>query len=275
MPITPPWYFKGRKCCRCGSDKTHLDGGTSPKWRSCKCGKNDCTKWLCLSCFYEIGKIERRKATEDRLKNIKCCECGSNKTYCDYWIKLKDNKGRWDGKSYICKTCHNKKYYSETIGPMRKCRSEDIYLKKFIDLSEREKGKLIEDVVAEELGIQNQNVVSDNYNCQCDLTYHEGHGNIQVKARAFVILENRHKFEFRNIHTYDTLCIVGVDSDWKNIEYVLMIPTDELENMLNNDVEKESISIFKDKFSAYNEFRIDHVSYDKKFKKILEKFKEG
>lgn len=274
MPATPFWYFKGRKCCRCGSDKTHLEGGTSPKWRSCKCGKQDCTKWLCYDCFNETQRIKHGEENEKRLKKIKCCKCGSDNTYRNWWVKYKDNKGNWDRKSYICKTCYNEKWYAETIGPMRKCRSEDIYSKKFEDLSEREKGKIIEDVVAEELGIENQNVVTDNYNCPCDLTYHEKYGNIQVKARAFVILENRQKFEFRNIHTYDTLCIVGVDKNWKNIEYVLMIPTDELVKMLNNEVEKESISIYKDKFSAYNEFRIDHMPYDKKFKLIIKKFKE-
>jgi hypothetical protein len=164
-------------------------------------------------------------------------------------------------------------WYAEMRGPMRKCRSEDIYLKRFGDLSEREKGKIIEDVVAEELGLENQNVVSDNYNCPCDLTYHKEYGNIQVKARALDI-SNRCKFEFRNIHTYDTLCLVCVGRYWKVVEYVLMIPTDELTNMLNNEVEKESISIYKDRFSQYNDFKVDHIPYDKKFKLILEKFKD-
>lgn len=274
MPATPAWFFKGRKCCRCGSDKTHLDGGVSPKWRSCKCGKQDCTKWLCLNCFYDIGKSERRRIKDERIKNTKCCKCGSNKTYGDYWIKLRNDKGNWDEKSYICKTCHNEKFYAETIGRMRKCRSEDIYIKKFEDLSEREKGKIVEDVVAEELGLENQNVVSDNYNYPYDLTYHEEYGNIQVKARALDI-NNRWKCEFRYIHSYDTLCVVCVDSHWKTIERVLMIPTDELEKTLNNEIERESISIYKDKFSEYNMFRTDHIPYDKKFKLRLEKFKDN
>ena len=154
MPATPSWYFKGRKCCRCGSDTTFMDGGTSPKWRGCKCGNKDCSKWLCYDCFYEIGRSGRRKIKEDRLKNIKCRECGSCETYDGYWIRYKDKSDTWDEKSYVCSRCNSKKWYAETIGPMRKCRSENIYLKKFEDLSEREKGKIVEDVMAEEFGLE-------------------------------------------------------------------------------------------------------------------------
>lgn len=52
---------------------------------------------------------------------------------------------------------------------MRKCRYEDIYLKNFDDLNEKEKGRVIEDVIAEGLGVENQNVVSDDYNSPVDL----------------------------------------------------------------------------------------------------------
>ena len=64
-----------------------------------------------------------------------------------------------------------------------------------------------------------------------------------------------------------------MNRSWSDIDGVWMIRTDELSKMLNNDIERESISIYKDKFSEYNMFRIDHVSCDKRFKLELEKFK--
>lgn len=261
MPKTPSWYFKGRKCCKCGSDKTHMDGGISPKWRSCMCNKEDCTKWLCYWCFYEIQKIKRHNEKEERLKNIKCYICGSDNTYNNWWIKYKDNKGIWDQKSYVCNKCYGREWYDSTIGPMRKCRHEDIYLKNFDDLNEKEKGRVIEDVMAEGLGVENQNVVSDDYNSPVDLTHHEERGSIQVKSRALDI-DNRWKFDFENIDNYDTLCLVGLNRSFRTIEEAWMIPTDELVKMLDNKIKRESISIYKDRFSEYNEFKIDHKPYN-------------
>jgi hypothetical protein len=43
------------------------------------------------------------------------------------------------------------------------------YLKNFDDLNEKEKGRIIEDVMADGLGVENQNVISDDYNSPVDL----------------------------------------------------------------------------------------------------------
>jgi hypothetical protein len=45
-------------------------------------------------------------------------------------------------------------------------------------------------------------------------------------------------------------------------QLVWMIPTDELVKMLENILERDSISIYKEKFSEYNDFMVDQKPYD-------------
>ena len=39
-----------RKCCICGSNDTYIRPDGIHIWLSCKCGKENCTRWLCSSC---------------------------------------------------------------------------------------------------------------------------------------------------------------------------------------------------------------------------------
>lgn len=263
MPITPSWYFKGRKCCKCGSDKTYIDGQT-PKWRSCTCRKKSCTKWLCYWCFYDIQRSIHRKIKESRLK---CRICGTTKT-TTAWRKYVDDKGRWDGKSYMCNKCGCKKWYDDTIKPMRKCRTENIDFSKLEDLGEKDKGRAIEDVVAEVLGLENQNVVSDDFSSPFDLTIHVTHGEIQVKARALDVYNNRRKFELKTSRDYDTLVLVGMDEHWKIIEKVWIIPNEEvIEEMTIN------IPILGD--PRYDKFEVSAIPYNNVLQENINNSKNG
>lgn len=57
----------------------------------------------------EYLKIKR----ENKIKGIKCCICGDDKTHIKpngdpLWTKHSDKKGAWDEKSYECYVCHYK-----------------------------------------------------------------------------------------------------------------------------------------------------------------------
>lgn len=45
---------KETKCCKCDSAKTYMKGPEDPLWRTCECGKKDCTGHICDTCY---GKI--------------------------------------------------------------------------------------------------------------------------------------------------------------------------------------------------------------------------
>lgn len=51
-----------------------------------------------------------------------------------------------------------------------------------------------------------------------------------------------------------------------------MIPTDELVKMLSNNI-RESISIYKDRFSEYDEFKIDHKPHNDILQRRIEESK--
>lgn len=42
---------KGRICCKCGSSETYERPGGGYVWFVCSCGKIDCTKWSCKTCY--------------------------------------------------------------------------------------------------------------------------------------------------------------------------------------------------------------------------------
>lgn len=42
--------YENAICCICRSAETHIYQG-EPKWYTCKCGKKDCTKFLCNKCY--------------------------------------------------------------------------------------------------------------------------------------------------------------------------------------------------------------------------------
>ena len=74
--------------------------------------------------------------------------------------------------------------------PMRKCRTKDIDFNILKELNEKDKGRVIEDIVAEVLCLKNLNVVSS----PSDLTIHKKYGESQVKARSLDTENNRWKF---------------------------------------------------------------------------------
>lgn len=51
---TPKDYFEGRICCICKSDKTYIKPNGKPHWRSCKCGMENCTGYICEKCRMNI-----------------------------------------------------------------------------------------------------------------------------------------------------------------------------------------------------------------------------
>lgn len=61
-PKTPIDYFDGRICCVCRSDNTYMVE-KSPKWYTCKCGKIECTGYMCKGCWTKDYYRIKRKYT--------------------------------------------------------------------------------------------------------------------------------------------------------------------------------------------------------------------
>jgi len=54
--------MKARKCCKCKKNDTYTKPGGGKQWRSCACGNENCTGWLCDHCRGRINYVSLGKS---------------------------------------------------------------------------------------------------------------------------------------------------------------------------------------------------------------------
>ena len=204
-----------------------------------------------------LNVIEESNA-KNRTSGRECCRCKgidtyvSDKTGVAAWYKKKIN-GIWDGVSYYCNDCEHKM--------RRKCRNK---------LSEKDsnfgKGFIIEQVVSKTLGICSCNLELDNFNSIFDLYDHNKYKDIQVRStkpsvRNASWKNKEYKYDVWHVALglpeYDTLFIVCMSEDYKNIERMYIIPIGRVPHA-------NGFTIYKDpKVSPwYEDFRADEKPYN-------------
>lgn len=77
MTRKPSGYFKGRKCCICGSDRTYINCSDTPVWSRCRCNRKDCTKFICHSCEHKRYEKESHNSLTNRRKRAQDCRIGN------------------------------------------------------------------------------------------------------------------------------------------------------------------------------------------------------
>lgn len=209
--------------------------------------------------------IEDSKSKSDVLIGRKCFRCNSTTTFVDpktgkaTWRKRKiqiDDKSVWDGKNYYCDSCHHKL--------KRKWRNKGLEKD-----SRHGKGFRIEQVIAKTLGIKNCNVELDDFNTTFDLYDPVKYKDIQARSAKPSIRKASWKdqlYEYdvwhfgMDIPEFDTLMLVCMSEDYKDIVRIYAIPTDKLSF-------SQGITIYEDpKFPAwYEEFRIDEKPYNETY----------
>lgn len=245
--------FKGRKCRKCGNDKTKMEYH-NPKWYKYYDEKGYWNGgYICYDCYWEIGE---RKNIDERTCNI--CEGG---TYIDrngipIWRKNRDEKGNWDGHSFLCTICYerfNPNSKNNLLKSVALCRNEEISIS-----GKKDKGRIGEDIVSITLGLKNQNDISNNYNSPFDLFFHPKYGKIGVKIRGQLY---NYEWNFSDINSdgdYDTILLLCMDNNkpWKNVDRVYAIPIEA--------INVKCISIYKNpsRRAWYDEFRIDEKPYN-------------
>lgn len=266
-------YWVGRVCHRCGNSNTCNNFGGNPLWYRYIDEKDswDGRSYLCCKCYTHI----RRHGFSEKPEKI-CCECGSRDTYVynDYsaWHNHKCDKKCCT--KYLCHKCYTRNYqkndpYSQNniMKRILPCRTENIYVKSFDRLSDNDKGRIGEDIVAITLGLENQNDKSNNYCSPFDLTIHPKYGRIQVKIRSLNVIENFWDFNV-GIGEFDTLFVVCMDHyrPWKIVERVYAIPYDNVCYLTRGStIPKNTFS----KESKWEEFRIDENPFVNTYHNIL------
>lgn len=61
MPKIDETTLKYRRCCVCENNTTYINSSGSASWFNCKCGKKDCSGYLCNKC-YEKSPDSRNSA---------------------------------------------------------------------------------------------------------------------------------------------------------------------------------------------------------------------
>lgn len=192
--------LKGRKCCECGSSKTHVSG-YSHKWYKHICTKECCTGYVCLKCYSK----QRNNLPDSNHGIIKSMRKFRNG---------KLSKGSSSGKGFI--------------------------------------GEMI---VAKTRKLKSCAIETDNFNNRFDLSVDPEYGNIQVKLRT--PQHGDYKVSFGIEHNFDTLFVVCMSEDMKDIEKMYVIPEEELCGITQITICKNG--------GKYEIFRVDKTPYNDMF----------
>jgi hypothetical protein len=207
--------------------------------------------------------IDKEKYLIERDKR-RCMICETDEMVQSY--KYYDENGVWDGKSWLCKRCYMENYnrnspkgYDNTLKPLMNCRTKIIDISRFDNISDKEKGIIIEQMVCITIKVGNRNIGDNNFGSITDTYRHPIYGYIEIKGRTLRIDEKWDFGGIQNKHS-DTLIIVCMDRNepWENVERVYIIPIGELFDITG-------ITIYKDtrlKVSKWEKFRIDERPFN-------------
>lgn len=199
----------------------------------------------------------------------KCCVCDSSDTYIDnsgvhQWFKYRDEKGNWDRKSYICSRCYYRNHYhnviksdpNSTVGTMKSmAKYRNKQLSKYSNIG---KGFIGEQIIVNTRGLKNCNIELDNFHSKFDLSVDLEYGNIQVKTASL----SYGIWSVSHIHgIFDTLFLICMDKNWKNVERVYVVPISEFYDRTHIAIVKNPLRYFQ----WYEKYRVDEKPYNETY----------
>lgn len=172
----------------------------------------------------------------------------------------RDKDGIFTG-NYICKNCYQKDYWifnKDRINKDRRslaqCRNGELS-----PYSNIGKGYIFEQIICITLGLNNCNIEKDNWNSPIDIDKHEKYGYISCKGANIRYGE----WHFTNIRRcivrkkFDTLILICMSKDRKNVERVYVIPIEET-------IGRDNITIYDNpsRSAWYEKYRIDETPFN-------------
>lgn len=241
----------------------------------------------------EDGKIINRNPSKDELIPIVNTEEARRKPLFPFGTKCcvhgeiiigkgfkYPNKKNWDGHSFACNTCYQRRYRLDNPDIIKLHNNElhktSSWENGELDpYSEKGRGYIIEQFVCKPLGVKNLNVESNTSCAKYDTTKHDIFGNIQIKGSTF----NGHYYmtNIRMEEEFDTLIFVCTDRyiPWKNVRKMYAIPSIEL-------IGETNIYIYEDwsklryssgcqrisKFERLEKYRIDEKHFNESYQNL-------
>lgn len=225
-------------------------------------------RWVTTDEDGNINKnptIEQLKlAIYDKSRNkksrigCKCCKCGRTDTY----IK-RDGTPVWRScvcdrpgcTRILCAWCNWKE-------ENRKYKPGDWRSGELDRYSPPGKGFVGAQTVAKTLGLDDCNIIMDNFCFYVDLSKHSIYGYVEVKTSSFDIERRYWKCANVGTHKFDTLIIICMDQykPWKNVLRIYAILANEL-------MSQDSVSIGANG-SKWDKFRIDEKPFNDTYHKM-------
>lgn len=197
------------------------------------------------------------------VKERKCCKCRKDLLSGNFHgERYYDDKGLWDGKSWLCNKCRSKNFSNKTRKPLMKSRTGCLPIS-----SSNGIGLIGEGVFLKVRGAKNCNILKDNFDLEYDCFDNE-YGKTQIKIRGMVLVHRINRSEYRwcfsNIkpENYDTIVLFCIDKSRKNLEKMYIIPSEH--------VNSTSITIYERPVSRWEEFRLDDIGiYNGAYQSII------
>lgn len=258
MSIIDKSTLKYRICCKCGNNETRIDISGKIYWFSCRCDKDNCTRYMCYYCYKNIGKSRIKH------RDTMCCICGTNETF----ISSKSGVAQWythicdkeNCTKYICNRCRMNIYnklpdsYHNTIKALANCRTGNLYMNSNTGMSIIDQA-----IVIRVIGGTDMNIEKNNFLWSFDIEQ-EKYGKIDIKSSS--LSYDTWLFCTRRKIDCDMYLLLGYDADRKNICAVWIIPNDQ--NIINS----YNISITKN-FVKYYKFKVDQTPYNDAYHDLM------
>lgn len=224
------------KCRLCKSNETRITSDGEPIWtRDSDIRGNWTGQFICYQCYYKRDKI--------------CHECGTEQITESVRMFRQYHKDIWTG-NFICQDCYGKKSIDY--------KNRNIILK----IGEGG-GSLLDIVVSTILEVPTYSIYIADKRLPFGII-HEDYGIVGIKASKL-----RCNCWYFNINDYisaDTYFLIGFDKELKNICSMYVVPT---EDRKNNGI----FNIYENS-KRYDELKIDHESYNKIYKDLINRLNE-
>lgn len=266
MPITKVDHSK-TACVKCGRKETYINPQGKAIWFSDvdKNGRRT-GKYVCNNCYRNIGKPR----TKIDMSNRKCCICGTSDTFVGsdgyaHWLKEYNERKIFTGR-YICVRCdaekrnNNENSYHNLIKLMTKSRMENLSIE-----DNKGKGLIGEAIIAKVLGLKILGIETGNINFEFDLSIDKQYKMIESKIRR--PLYGDWKVHLSEYHNFDTLFILCMDNDMKNIVRVYVIPKNELNELTGITLYRNPTPTIG---SKWEKFIIDEKPYNDAYQDLIQ-----
>jgi hypothetical protein len=193
-----------------------------------------------------------------------CCICGCNGAYLKY-----PNSRRWDGKSFSCNICYQRKYREDNADIIKKHNNRLSYMSNWKNgeldpYTSAGKGYIIEQIVCKTLGIKNLNVENNTFRHKYD--GFDGSQYIQIKGSSFYAIERKWHRHIKDTEEFDILIFLCMDKymPWKDVVRAYKIPDEYVCTI-------RGISIYENTLrcrSKWEDFKIDEKPFSDTYHNI-------